>query len=106
MMSNIERLKARIPEATEAELTDVLESAKDVILSRAFVSVEHTSDEDKTAALALHNEKVLNAATIIYNMRGVEGQRSHSENGVSRSYEEDAGLRSILAQIIPRCHVV
>lgn len=104
-MTEIERLKARIPEATEAELNDVLESAKDVILSRAFVSVENTSEEDKTAALAVHKEKVLNAAVVIYNMRGVEGQTSHSENGVSRFYEDAAGLKPILEQIIPRCHV-
>lgn len=105
-MTEIERLKARIPEATEAELNDVLESAKDVILSRAFVSVENTSDEDKTTALAVHKEKVLNAAVVIYNMRGVEGQTSHSENGVSRSYADAAGLKPILEQIVPRCHVL
>lgn len=105
-MTEIERLKVRVPEATEAELTDVLESAKDVILSRCFVSVENTSDEDKAAALALHTEKLLNAAVVIYNMRGVEGQIAHSENGVSRSYAEAAGLKPILEQIVPRCHVV
>lgn len=102
----IERLKVRIPEATEAELEDVLESAKDVILSRCFTSVANASDEDKTTALELHKEKVLNAAVVIYNMRGVEGQTSHSENGVSRSYEDSAGLKPILEQIIPRCAVV
>ena len=105
-MTNIERLKVRIPEATEAELEDVLESAKDVILSRCFVSVENTSEEDKTAALAVHNEKLLSAAVVIYNMRGVEGQTAHSENGVSRSYAEAAGMKPILEQITPRCYVV
>ena len=104
-MTELERLKARIPEATDAELNDVLESARDVILSRCFVSVENTSDDDKTASLAVHKEKVLNAAVIIYNMRGVEGQTSHSENGVSRSYDDSAGMKSILEQIVPRCHV-
>lgn len=104
-MTEIERLKARIPEATEPELNDVLESAKDVILSRAFVSVENASEEAKTAALAVHKEKVLSAAVVIYNMRGIEGQTSHSENGVSRSYADAAGLKPILEQIIPRCHV-
>ena len=104
-MTNIERLKVRIPEATEAELEDVLESAKDVILSRCFVSVENTSDEDKTAALTVHNEKVLSAAIVIYNMRGIEGQTAHSENGVSRSYADCAGMKPILEQIVPRCYV-
>lgn len=105
-MTNIERLKVRIPEATDAELEDALESAKDVILSRCFVSVSHTSEEDKATALSEHNEKVLNAAVVIYNMRGIEGQISHSENGVARSYADCAGMKPILEQIVPRCDVV
>ena len=105
-MTNMERLRARIPEATEAELEDVFESAKDVILSRCFVSVSRTSEEDKISALEEHSEKVLNAAVVIYNMRGIEGQITHSENGVSRSYAECAGMKPILESIIPRCDVV
>lgn len=105
-MTNIERLKVRLPEATEAELEDILISAEDVILSRCFVSVVNTSDEDKATALAVHNEKVLNAAVVIYNMRGVEGQVSHSENGVARTYADCAGMKPILESIIPRCDVV
>ena len=105
-MSNIDRLKVRVPTATEAELEDALESAKDVILSRCFVSVSKASEEDKATVLTEHNEKILNAAVVIYNMRGVEGQVSHSENGVSRSYAEAAGMKPILEQIVPRCDVV
>ena len=105
-MADIERLKVRIPEATEAELEDVLISAKDVILSRCFVSVSSTSEEDKAFALVEHKEKVLNAAVVIYNMRGIEGQSSHSENGVARSYEDCAGMKTILQQIVPRGYVV
>lgn len=105
-MADIERLKVRIPEATEAELEDVFESAKDVILSRCFVSVSSASDEDKALALVEHREKVLNAAVVIYNMRGVEGQNSHSENGIARSYEDCAGMKTILQQIVPRGYVV
>lgn len=105
-MTNIERLKVRIPEATEAELEDVLMSAEDVILSKCFVSVSRASIEDKNAALIEHKEKILNAAVIIYNMRGIEGQTSHSENGVSRSYADCAGMKPILEGILPRCDVV
>lgn len=105
-MADIERLKVRIPEATEGELEDVLASAKDAILSRCFVSVSSTSEADKELALVEHREKVLNAAVVIYNMRGIEGQISHSENGVARSYEDCAGMKAILQQIVPRGYVV
>ena len=105
-MDNIERLKIRIPQATEAELEDVLETAKDTILSRCFVSVAKATAEEKAEMLEEHNEKVLKAAVIIYNMRGIEGQISHSENGISRSFSENEGLKPILEQIIPRCNIV
>lgn len=105
-MTNLERLKVRIPEATEPELEDVLESAKDVILSRCFVNVSRATEEDKSAVLVEHNEKVINAAIVIYNMRGIEGQKAHNENGVSRTFEDSAGLKPILESIIPRCDVV
>ena len=105
-MDNIERLKIRIPQATEAELGDVLETAKDTILSRCFVSVAKATAEEKAKMLEEQNEKVLKAAVIIYNMRGIEGQISHSENGISRSFAENEGLKPILEQIIPRCNIV
>jgi hypothetical protein len=57
-------------------------------------------------ALVEHREKVLNAAVVIYNMRGVEGQKSHSENGVARTYDDCAGMKPILEGIVPRCDVV
>ena len=105
-MHNIERLKIRIPQATEAELGDVLETAKDTILSRCVVSVAKATAEEKAKMLEEHNEKVLKAAVIIYNMRGIEGQISHSENGISRSFAENEGLKPILEQIVPRCNIV
>lgn len=105
-MTDIERLKVRLPEATEAELEDVLESARGVILSRCFVSVARASADERMNVLYDHKEKVLDAAVVIYNMRGVEGQKSHSENGISRTYEDYAGMKPILESIIPRCDVV
>ena len=105
-MTDIERLKIRSPDATDEVLEDDLESAKDVILSRCFVSLESATDEEKSAALSIHREKVIRAAVVIHNMRCVEGETAHSENGVSRSSEASGGLKSILEQIVPRCHVL
>lgn len=105
-MTELERLKTRIPEATEKELLDVLDSARDVILSRCFVYEEQASEKEKANMLVRHKEKVIDAATVIFNMRGVEGQTSHSENGVSRSWEECAGMKAILSRIVPKGYVV
>ena len=40
------------------------------------------------------------------NKRGAEGQTSHSENGISRSYENADIPESMLKSIIPFCGVL
>lgn len=45
-------------------------------------------------------------ATYLLNKRGAEGQLSHSENGISRSYESGNIPRSMLKGIIPYCGVI
>ena len=105
-MTNIERLELRLPGVSTLELEDVLQSAESVILSRCFVSVARASEDERKAALDEHNEKLLDVAVIIYNMRGIEGQTSHSENGVARQYADYAGMKPILEQIIPRGYVI
>lgn len=39
-------------------------------------------------------------AVELYNQRGAEGQTSHSENGISRTWSEKSKL---LAQVVPHC---
>lgn len=46
------------------------------------------------------------AAAYLLNKRGAEGQTSHSENGISRSYESGDLPDSILREIIPKCGVI
>ena len=45
-------------------------------------------------------------AVDIYNKIGAEGERSHSENGVSRTYSGDLVSKDILSMIVPYCGVV
>lgn len=40
-------------------------------------------------------------ATEIYNKRGAEGQTSHNENGLSRSYETGDISKSVISRITP-----
>lgn len=42
----------------------------------------------------------LSLAVELYNQRGAEGQSSHSENGISRTWP---GVSRILSQIAPHC---
>ena len=101
-MTQLERLKIRIPEnGNDDELEDFLESAKAVILSRRFPFGEQPTElEPKYMDLQIR------IAVEMYNKRGVEGQTSHSENGVSRSYSSANISEELLREITPKVGVV
>lgn len=101
-MTQLERLKIRIPEeVNDVELEDILESAKAVILSRRFPFGEQPTElEPKYMDLQIR------IAVEMYNKRGVEGQTSHSENGVSRSYSSASVSEELLREITPKVGVV
>lgn len=45
-------------------------------------------------------------ATYLLNKRGAEGQTSHTENGVTRQYENADVPVSMLKAVIPQCGVI
>lgn len=45
-------------------------------------------------------------AVYLLNKRGAEGQISHSENGISRTYENGDVPASFLRTVIPHCGVI
>ena len=45
-------------------------------------------------------------ATYLLNKRGAEGESSHSENGISRSYENAGIPESMLKSVTPYCGVI
>lgn len=48
-----------------------------------------------------HNVQI-QMAIELYNKQGVEGQTSHSENGISRGYKSTAISDDLLTQVTPR----
>lgn len=45
-------------------------------------------------------------AVYLLNKRGAEGEAAHSENGISRTYEDGDVPPSMLRQIVPMCGVL
>ena len=101
-MTQLERLKIRITEdVNDIELEDILESAKAVILSRRFPFGEQPTEiEDK------YKDLQIRIAVEMYNKRGAEGETSHSENGISRSYSSATVSDDLLREITPKAGVV
>lgn len=90
MVTALERLRARIPEAKDELLTALLEDAREYILNI-------------TGRLVLPAALVgvqVQLATIYYNRQGIEGEQSHITGGVSRSLYGDEDVPSSLRQQI------
>jgi hypothetical protein len=102
-MTQLERLKSRITEkdVSDTELEDILESAKAVILSRRFPFGEYPAEiEDR------YKDLQIRIAVEMFNKQGAEGEISHSENGVSRTYSSASVSEELLREITPKAGVV
>jgi hypothetical protein len=101
-MTQLERLKIRITEkVSDAELEDILESAKAVILSRRFPFGNPPVEiEDR------YKDLQIRIAVEMFNKRGAEGETAHSENGISRSYASANVSEDLLKEITPKAGVV
>lgn len=108
-MTNVEKLalcRAMIDQPNDAVGWDdkVLESylaiAGQKILNRAY-PYDNTVTEVPTRYGYLQCE----IAAYLLNKRGAEGETAHSENGISRTYENADVPESMLRDVIPHCGV-
>lgn len=103
-MTNAEKLtmlKALVGEndtAQNASLSVYLSLAQSKILNRAY-----PYDKTKTDVPTQYEVLQCEIAAYLWNKRGAEGQTSHSENGISRSYENGDVPESMLSTITPHC---
>lgn len=101
-MTQLERLKIRITEnVLDAELEDILESAKAVILSKRFPFGEVPTELEER-----YKDLQIRIAVEMFNKRGAEGEVSHSENGVSRTYQSANVSEDLLREITPKAGVI
>ena len=69
---------------------------------RAILNHLYPMDEDVAHTLPTRYEsRQVEIAAYLYNKRGAEGETSHNENGISRSYENGSIPNSMLSDIIP-----
>ena len=81
-------------------LSTYLSFAGSKILAKAY-----PYQNDVTEVPAQYAHLQVEIAAYMLNKRGAEGQTSHTENGVSRSYENDVPP-SMLKAVIPACGVI
>lgn len=104
-MAMIDRLRTRLTDngvaPSDAVLEDCLESAKNAILSRRFPYGDYPNEvEDRYLDLQYR------IAVDIYNKSGAEGELTHNENGISRTFEGAWISPQLLREIVPYAGVV
>lgn len=86
---------------SDSVLSTYIELAGKKIIARAYpYSTEITDVPDQYGYLQIE------IAAYLLNKRGAEGQTSHSENGITRQYENADVPDSMMNTIIPFCGVV
>lgn len=78
-----------------------LSLAAEIVLNRCY-----PFDDEKKEVPNRYSRKQLEIACYLLNKRGAEGQLSHTENGISRSYESASVPESMLKDITPFCGVI
>ena len=103
---------------TDAEKIALVEAMTDetnvttisAFLSMAGEAICHYCDPygtvDQQNIIAKYGSAQAKLASYFLNKRGADGQTSHSENGISRSYESGDIPPSIMREITPFCGVV
>lgn len=99
--AKLEMLSSMVDETNTQLLNVYLTIAKNKILNRAY-----PYDDTKTEVPSKYDVLQCEIAAYLYNKRGAEGQTSHDENGIKRTYESADVPESMLKQITPYVGVI
>ena len=89
-------LKAMTGETDEDTLSTYLSIAGNKVLKRAY-----PFDSTVTVVPDRYAYNQVEIAAYLVNKRGAEGETAHSENGISRSYEDGDVPPTLLREIVP-----
>ena len=94
----IQAMQAQISPDTDSDevLGSMISLAEAMVLNRMYPF----GYPDGTTVPARYEQIQIQLAVELYGKRGAEGQTSHSENGISRSWSESSPL---LKRIMPHC---
>lgn len=97
----IAMLKQMTEETDDGILSTYMLLAKNVVLNKAFPFGKYPNEFPER-----YQTIQIEIAAYMLNKRGAEGEITHSENGVSRSYEDGDIPSSLLRRIIPNAEVL
>lgn len=97
----IERIKLMLDyEVSDGTIETYINIANEAILNRLYPY------HDITELPARYENKCVEIAVYLLNKRGAEGETSHTENGITRMYENANIPKSMLSDITPRVGII
>ena len=99
------RVMVEQPDTADGWSDDVL-NAYLTIAGQKIINRAYPYDDTVTTVPARYGYLQCEIAAYLLNKRGAEGETVHSENGISRTYENADVPESMLADVIPTCGVV
>lgn len=97
----IEMVKSMTGETSDGVVSAYLKIAGNKICRKAY-----PFDPTVTEVPEQYSLLQVEIAVYLLNKRGAEGEAAHSENGISRTYENGDVPASMLRQIVPMCGVL
>lgn len=97
----IEMVKSMTGETSDGVVSAYLKIAGNKICRKAY-----PFDPAVTEVPEQYSLLQVEIAVYLLNKRGAEGEAAHSENGISRTYENGDVPPSMLRQIVPMCGVL
>lgn len=104
-MTELEKLTALRAMVGNSDTDEVL-SAYLTLAGRKIIAKAYPYKPDVAEVPAQYDYLQVEIATYMLNKRGAEGQTSHTENGVTRQYENADIPASMLKAITPYCGVL
>ncbi len=104
-MTNEEKIKI-VKTMIDTDDADEVLSTYLLLAGRKIIARAFPYDTDIAEVPTRYELNQCEIAAYLLNKRGAEGQTSHSENGISRSYENADVPSSMLKSIVPYCGVI
>ena len=108
-MTEIEKLsmlRVMVGQPNEGDWADDVLTSYLAIAGRKIINRAYPYDDTVTEVPRRYSYLQCDIAAYLLNKRGAEGEVSHSENGISRTYEKADVPESMLSEVITRVGVL
>ena len=105
-VEKISMLRVMVGQPNEGDWSDDVLISYLAIAGRKIINRAYPYDDTVNDVPRRYSYLQCDIAAYLLNRRGSEGQLSHGENGVSRTYESASVPESMLSEVIPYCGVL